>query len=192
MRSLCLCLLLLFVLWLIYKRPTHCHRQVYRIDEYVPEPESDIVHDTDDLLDFAEIRDDLLQQHTPEQKIETIDERYKAAKRKTPEDKMTRGIYSSGEKRRLVEKLIRRPSQKTNTRPKLWRHEFSDRLRGDVVPTHQNKWEINKTPLTAEDSPQGIFTTMQSGVWAADGGGTPMKDDEHMLYTVSDAKPRNM
>ena len=198
-------LLVLFVIWLYKTRSDHYHHyNKYhsscdaRIDHY-DDSENPIdegaEHDLNTLVRFGEIREDLVHSEQPlnnlQPTVQSIDERYKSAKRSTPADKMTRGVFSCAEKRRLVEKLIQRPTKKRNSRPKLWRHEFSDRLRGDVVPTHENKWDINKNPLTAEDGAQGIFATLNGGVWAADDGGTPMKDDEHMMYTVSDTKPRS-
>lgn len=204
MKSLLVILLVIFVLWMYMKGMAPCNAYpLYgdssspRIDHYQESNDDDVIdeYDFNTLLHFGEIREDLVvddQESTvdPQQTIQSIDERYKSAKRKTPEDKMTRGVYNSAEKRRLVEKLIQRPTKKGHSRPKLWRHEFSDRLRGDVVPTHENKWDINKNSLTAKDSAQGIFATLNGGVWAADEGGTPIKDDDHMMYTMSDTKAR--
>lgn len=187
MRIILVCLVVLFLVWLWSRRgdDAHCpYSQAIEhfVDDEQPENEKKETN-LQSLVSFGEIRDAFILQETPsEEKIQSIDERYDAAKRNTPENKLSRGVYTSTEKRRLLEKLIQRPSKSNNVRPKLWRHEFSDRLRGDIVPTHQNNWEINKNKLKAEDSPQGVFTTLQSGIWSADSGGTPMKDDKDMMY----------
>lgn len=64
--------------------------------------------------------------------IQTVNERFNAAKRKVTENKLTAGVYNSKQRRKLVETLLRRPQ--CARRIRSWRQENSDYLRGDVQP----------------------------------------------------------
>ena len=66
------------------------------------------------------------------EQLQTIDERFKAAKRNIAEHKLKNGVYTSGQRRKLVEALLRRPQR--GRRVRSWRTENSDYLRGDVIP----------------------------------------------------------
>ena len=68
--------------------------------------------------------------------IQTVDERFQAAKRKTEEYGMRQGIMPNKQRREKIEALVRRPFCGRRTRS--WRTEFSDTLRGDVIPKQRN------------------------------------------------------
>ena len=140
MRTILLCLVVAFLAWLWLRRSYTPLIYSDQIDHFTEdEIQEEEVDNTDfqSLVRFGEIRDAFLVQDASsdtQHQLQSIDERYNAAKRSTPEDKLSRGVYSSAEKRRLLEKLIHRPNRASNIRPKLWRHEFSDKIRGDIVP----------------------------------------------------------
>lgn len=71
------------------------------------------------------------------QQIQTVNERFEAAKRRTEEYKLKPGVYTNQRRRQLIENLVRRPS--CGKRRRGWRTEFSDIMRGDVVPKNVNQ-----------------------------------------------------
>lgn len=75
-----------------------------------------------------------LQENTTQ--VQTVNERFNAAKRKTEEHGLRPGILTNKKRRQLVEALVRRPFCGRRTRS--WRTEFSDSLRGDVIPRNKD------------------------------------------------------
>jgi hypothetical protein len=86
---------------------------------------SDVMISDEQRQEKAGISDDTKQ-------IQSVNERFDAAKRSTYENKMRVGVYNNKERRRLIEKLLRRPY--VTRRVRSWRTENSDILRGDVRP----------------------------------------------------------
>lgn len=72
------------------------------------------------------------------EQIQTVNERFDAAKRGVTENRMRQGVYDNKERRRLVEALLRRPA--CGRRVRSWRTENSDTLRGDPVPKNTSSW----------------------------------------------------
>ena len=71
------------------------------------------------------------------QQIQTVNERFEAAERRTEEYKLKPGVYTNQRRRQLIENLVRRPS--CGKRRRGWRTEFSDIMRGDVIPKNVNQ-----------------------------------------------------
>ena len=85
-----------------------------------------------DVMVSKETRDEANRAEEEKNQIQTIDDRYQAAKRNMVEFKMKKGVYSNKQRRQLVETLLRRPP--CGRRVRSWRTENSDFLRGDVRP----------------------------------------------------------
>lgn len=64
--------------------------------------------------------------------IQGVEERFQAAKRSSEEHGMRPEVMPVPQRRKVLEALVRRPYCGRRTRS--WRTEFSDSLRGDVVP----------------------------------------------------------
>ena len=64
--------------------------------------------------------------------LQTVNDRFNAAKRNILEHKVKTGVYTNKQRRKLVETLLRRPH--CGRRVRSWRTENSDYLRGDVRP----------------------------------------------------------
>lgn len=69
--------------------------------------------------------------------VQTVNERFDAAKRRTEEHKLKPGVFPNKKRRELVEALVRRPY--CGRRARSWRTAFSDTMRGDVVPKNLDK-----------------------------------------------------
>ena len=106
--------------------------------EVAPEPLTAVEFNLQEALDFSDVvvSDAQRQEYTEHientKQVETVDERFRAAKRKTEEHGMRPGMMTNKKRRELVEALVRRPFCGRRTRS--WRTEFSDSLRGDVIP----------------------------------------------------------
>lgn len=74
--------------------------------------------------------------------VQTVNERFDAAKRKTAEHRLTPGVYTKDQRRKIVETLLRRPA--CVRRVRSWRTENSDILRGDVIPKTVDGWGVLK------------------------------------------------
>ena len=72
--------------------------------------------------------------------VQSVNERYDAAKRKVTEHKLKPGVYDNKQRRKLVEALLRRPA--CGRRVRSWRTENSDTLRGDTVPKTVSSWGL--------------------------------------------------
>lgn len=92
--------------------------------------------DFSDVTTTPEQRAELAELQRNARQIQTVDERFEAAKRKPEEHGMHPGIMPLKKRRQVVESLVRRPFCGRRTRS--WRTEFSDNLRGDVVPKMLN------------------------------------------------------
>jgi hypothetical protein len=99
-------------------------------------------YDMQDAVDFSDVtisekqREELVELRENTKQIQTVDERFTAAKRKTEEHGLKPGVLTNKKRRQLVEALVRRPF--CGRRSRSWRTEFSDSLRGDVVPKIRN------------------------------------------------------
>lgn len=95
-------------------------------------------------LDFSDVlvpedqREAATQVVANSEQIQTINERFDAAKRQVTENRLRQGVYDNKERRRLVEALLRRPT--CGRRVRSWRTENSDTLRGDPVPKTTSSW----------------------------------------------------
>jgi hypothetical protein len=91
-----------------------------------------------DAIDFSDVyvteqsKDEVLREDQDKQQIQTINDRFRAAKRNIVEFKMKNGVYTNKQRRQLVESLLRRAP--CGRRIRSWRTENSDFLRGDVRP----------------------------------------------------------
>jgi len=74
--------------------------------------------------------------------VQSVNERFDAAKRKTVENRLKPGIYNQQQRRKIVETLLRRPA--CSRRVRSWRTENSDILRGDVIPKSNDSWGVLK------------------------------------------------
>jgi hypothetical protein len=90
------------------------------------------------LLDFSDVlvtdaaREEANAVASDAAQIQTVNQRFAAAKRSVTENKLTTGVYNTKQRRKLVETLLRRPQ--CARRIRSWRTENSDYLRGDVRP----------------------------------------------------------
>ena len=91
-----------------------------------------------DAIDFSDMyvteqnKTDAIQEGQDTQQIQSINDRFRAAKRNVVEFKMKNGVYTNKQRRQLVESLLRRAP--CGRRVRSWRTENSDFLRGDVRP----------------------------------------------------------
>ena len=78
-------------------------------------PDSGDVTARQALIDFSDVMISEEQKHEKEgisddsKQIQSVNERFDAAKRSTYENKMRTGVYNNKDRRRLIEKLLRRP-----------------------------------------------------------------------------------
>lgn len=107
-------------------------------DPSAPAPPPQSVLDFSDVLVTDEQRAAAAAVVANSQQIQTVNERFDAAKRTVTEDRLRHGVYDNQERRRLVEALLRRPQ--CGRRVRSWRTENSDTLRGDVVPRNTSSW----------------------------------------------------
>ena len=98
------------------------------------------------LIDFSDItiteaqRKEWQDTQQNAKQMQSVNERFDAAKRKTDEYRLKPGVMPQKKRRQLVEYIIRRPYCGRRTRS--WRTAFSDTLRGDVVPKGQSSWNV--------------------------------------------------
>lgn len=74
--------------------------------------------------------------------VQTVNERFDAAKRKTAENRLIPGVHTKDQRRKIVDTLLRRPA--CVRRVRSWRTENSDILRGDVIPKTVDGWGVLK------------------------------------------------
>jgi hypothetical protein len=97
-----------------------------------------------DIIDFSdalvtpEQREELQTVAVDAEQIQTVNERFDAAKRKVTENRLRPGIHTNKERRKLVDNLLRRPY--CSRRVRSWRTENSDTFRGDVIPKRTSSW----------------------------------------------------
>lgn len=125
---------------------------------------SDITVSETQRAEYQEMKDNAKQ-------IQSVEERFAAAKRKTEEHGLKPGVLPNKKRRELVEALVRRPFCGRRTRS--WRTEFSDNLRGDVVPKNtNNSWSMMRIGRTdpSKDLHPGALGTMSglSGQWVSE------------------------
>ena len=103
-----------------------------------PTPEYDLqaALDFSDLTVSDQQHEEFREVQQNAKQIKSVDERFEAAKRKSEEHGMHPGTMPNKKRRQLVEALVRRPFCGRRTRS--WRTEFSDNLRGDVIPKNLN------------------------------------------------------
>lgn len=95
-------------------------------------------YDLQNAIDFSDVtttdqeRTEFQQTQQCAEQMQSVDERFQAAKRRTQEHGLRPGMLTNKRRRELTEALVRRPYCGRRTRS--WRTEFSDTLRGDVVP----------------------------------------------------------
>lgn len=133
-------------------------------------------YDLQAAIDFSDLtvtdqqRTDIQELQENAKQILTADERFNAAKRKNEEHKLKKGIFPAKKKRQLLEALIRRPF--CGRRVRSWRTQFSDSLRGDVIPKNKdNSWSMMRIgrsdPMV--DLHQGALGPLSStGRWVSD------------------------
>jgi hypothetical protein len=74
--------------------------------------------------------------------VQSINDRFDAAKRRITENRLRPGVYNQEQRRKIVETLLRRPA--CSRRVRSWRTENSDFLRGDVIPKTVDGWGVLK------------------------------------------------
>ena len=112
-------------------------------------PEQSLI-DFSDILVTDENRAELQRAASDKEQIQTINDRFRAAKRNVVEHKMKNGVYTNKQRRQLVENLLRRPP--CGRRVRSWRTENSDFLRGDVRP--KNRAESTNILRSAKNNPE--------------------------------------
>ena len=135
------------------------------------------------ILKFLNVsRDVTFGDHDGLHDVETPDERFSRAKRKLPQHSLVTGVYSDAQRRKLLDRISRRPFCSQRTRS--WRTQFSDHLRGDVRPLHQNNWNIMR-PMRSNytlDLHAGALGTVSGyGKWDAKGGVASNYFDDDIL-----------
>lgn len=97
-----------------------------------------VTYDLQKAIDFSDVtitdqqRTEYNETRDCAEQMQSVDERFQAAKRRTQEHGLRPGVLTQKRRRELTEALVRRPFCGRRTRS--WRTEFSDTLRGDVVP----------------------------------------------------------
>lgn len=180
-------LLLLYVLW-SWLRQRSAASMLDDDDDWVGEepfvqtpvaaPNTTEPLNLQDAIDFSDI---VL---TPEQRtewqehinnieqVETVNERFQAAKRRTEEYRMKPGVYTNKKRRQLIETLVRRPF--CGRRARAWRTAFSDTMRGDVVPKNVKDDKFGMMRIGRRnpdvDLHQGALGPLsgRSGAWLSD------------------------
>ena len=163
-----LVLVLLFILLAVYVCTSWADGTYTYSPHYSPPPTSrscptwDIDHFSEEnvslatLLQFGEMQvyDDI-----GESTAETTDERFAAAKRTVPENRMRTGILTSKERRKQLDAIIRRVgTTKLKNRPRRNEKDFALLLRGDNIPKRENEWTINKPRFGADSLEKGILS----------------------------------
>ena len=98
--------------------------------------------DFSDILLPAEDRDTSERLKRDVDQVQSINDRFDAAKRRPTENRLRPGIYNQAQRRQIVETLLRRPVCSRHVRS--WRTENSDYLRGDVIPKTTDGWGVLK------------------------------------------------
>lgn len=96
------------------------------------------VVDFSDVIVTADQRAEVQTVADNSKQIQSVNERFDAAKRKVADNRLRPGMHSTKERRRIVDNLLRRPH--CSRRVRSWRTENSDTLRGDVVPKRTSAW----------------------------------------------------
>jgi hypothetical protein len=102
--------------------------------------------DLSDVLTGAEQRDAVRRAEENAEQIQSVNDRFNAAKRRVVEHKLRPGTVNNKERRKIVEALLRRPH--CARRVRSWRTENSDTLRGDVIPKSTSSWGMMKAGRT--------------------------------------------
>lgn len=100
------------------------------------------------VLRFGEVRDTARKQQQQQQQTSnpgtdnshrapTIQQRFEAAKKTVPEDRLTKGVLTQKERIDRLNTMIRRPQ--TSAKRRQWRDQFRDYFRGDPVPGHKDE-----------------------------------------------------
>ena len=128
------------------------------------------------IIDFSDVtateaqRKEWRERQENAKQIQSVNERFNAAKRKTNEHSLKPGVMPNKKRRQLVESIVRRPY--CGRRSRSWRTAFSDILRGDVVPKGQSSWNMMRIGRSdpAVDLHPGALGTMSglSGQWVSD------------------------
>ena len=105
--------------------------------EYYTAPAA-AVADLRALLDFSDVfiteerRREAAEAVADTEQIQSVNDRFQAAKRSVTEYKLKTGVFNQKQRRKVVETLLRRPH--CGRRVRSWRTENSDFLRGDPRP----------------------------------------------------------
>lgn len=105
-------------------------------------PLSQNLIDFSDTLVTEEERGTIRKTTDNAEQVQSVNERFDAAKRKTVENRLKPGVYNQQQRRKIVETLLRRPA--CSRRVRSWRTENSDILRGDVIPKSNDSWGVLK------------------------------------------------
>jgi hypothetical protein len=99
-----------------------------------PPPNLDLqaIIDFSDALVTPEQREEVIAVAEDAGQIQSVNERFDAAKRKLTENRLRPGIHTNKERLKMVNNLLRRSH--CSRRVRSWRTENSDILRGDVIP----------------------------------------------------------
>lgn len=106
------------------------------LEPYVPQAAA--AASKQDVLDFSEVlvtedqRQETEKGQADAAQIQTINDRFQAAKRRVTENRLEVGVQNTQKRRKVIEQLLRRPN--CSRRVRSWRTENSDYLRGDVRP----------------------------------------------------------
>ena len=85
---------------------------------------------------------------------QTIDERFKSAKKPLPEERLTKGVLTQKQRMERLNTMIRRPQ--TSAKRRQWRDEFRDYFRGDPVPAHRNESVVSRSRNDGESLPGAL------------------------------------
>lgn len=108
-----------------------------------PEVDQDAINFSDILLPESE-RDTSAQIKEDAKQVQSVNDRFEAAKRKVTENRLRPGVGNYQQRRKLIEALLRRPQ--CTRRVRNWRQENGDILRGDAVPKNTtNSWGLMRT-----------------------------------------------
>lgn len=121
-----------------------------------------------DVFVGDEQRSQLQQAAAEAGQIQTINERFDAAKRRVVENRLRPGIQSTRERRKLLETLLRRPQ--CARRVRSWRTENSDILRGDPIPRNTSSFGMQVNHSVEADLHPGAMGLLSgmSGQWLSE------------------------
>lgn len=164
-----------------HRDPTPCQleddEEDYDVEYFEADPEVDTLVADQAAIEFSDILP------PPEEKaatakveedakqVQSVNERFDAAKRKVTENRLRPGLGNYQQRRKLIEALLRRPQ--CTRRVRNWRQENGDILRGDAIPkSTTSSWGVMRMGRNnpSVDLHPGAMGTMSglSGRWLSE------------------------